>query len=386
MIENILLILLILLLGAKIVGTIFEKIGLDSTIGQLVVGIVLGPSVFNLIHPDSVEAFAIIGSILILFIAGLKQRGITEIYKDKPSLKMGLWLLVIPLVFMTVFFYFASSYFGITLTILQSLILALAFSIVDIGVPAKVMLQNRLINKPVGRIAVRSSIVNIIAGLLLFVIFTLFIDFNVTLISFRVVAIALFFLATVLLVYFLARIARFVRKLHIHEAEFSLAIILILALAYLTEIIGFTSVLGAFLAGVLISLVPFAETRSFSSKIESLSFGLFIPLFFVWFGLTVNLTEVWKHLGFAILIFLVYAIPRFIITFVGARKMKERSVMSASMLSVDVESLVVIVVALQFGIFTTTTPLALFATVVVIGMFVHLVLTKFFSRRLRARG
>ncbi len=72
MIENILLILFILILSAKVVGALFKKIGLDSTLGELLVGIIFGGSVLGWISPHSIEEFALIGSIFILFIAGMK--------------------------------------------------------------------------------------------------------------------------------------------------------------------------------------------------------------------------------------------------------------------------------------------------------------------------
>ncbi|PIN71886.1 hypothetical protein COV22_04610, partial [Candidatus Woesearchaeota archaeon CG10_big_fil_rev_8_21_14_0_10_47_5] len=175
MIGNILLVLLLLLLSSKIVGSIFQKIGLDTTIGELLTGIIFGPFVLKFIGPESIEPFAIIGYVLILFIAGMKQQDVGEIYKDKPALKIGLTLLIVTALLMSAFFYFIPAYFGINLTLLQAIVLGLAFAIIDIGVPAKVLISKGLINLPVGRIIVRSAIVNIIMGLCLFTLLTLFI-------------------------------------------------------------------------------------------------------------------------------------------------------------------------------------------------------------------
>lgn len=382
MIENILLLLLIILLTAKLIGSLFERIGLDSTIGELLTGVIFGPSVLNVIHAESIEIFAVIGSVLILFVAGMKQQDIGEIYKDKPALRIGLTLLVATAIIMTAFFYFIPKYFGLEFGIFQALILGLAFAVVDIGVPAKVLISKGLINRPLGRITIRSAIVNIIIGLLLFTIATLFINPTLTDIAIKAGGILLFLAITIGLIYFLSKISKFVMKLHVEEGEFSMALILVLALAYMTEVIGFSSVLGAFIAGVLIARTPFAETRSFSDKIKSISFGLFIPLFFVWFGLEINLAEIWKHIILAVLIFLTYASLRFIITYVHLRKykMKMPALISSSMLSVDVESLVILMVALQLGIFLTDIPLTLFAPSVFFSTFFIVLLVAIFSK------
>lgn len=382
MIQNILLILLVLILSAKIIGSIFEKIGLDSTIGELLTGIVLGSSMLNIVEAKSIEAFAIIGSVLILFIAGMKQQDIEEIYKDKPAIKIGLTLLIVTATIMGLFFYFIPRYFGIDFNLFQAIILGLAFAIVDVGVPAKVLISKGLINLPVGKIAVRSSIINIITGLFLFTIVTLLVSPNLKDIAIKTIGILLFLVLTVVLVYSLSKISKFVMRLHIEEAEFSLALVLVLALAYITEVIGFSSVLGAFIAGVLVARMPFAETRSFSDKIKSISFGLFVPLFFVWFGLEINLVEIWKYVILAALIFFVYTSTRFVITYTYMKKynLKMPYLLSSLMLSLDVESLVILMVALQLGIFVTNIPLTLLAPSVFFSTVLIVLLVALFSK------
>ena len=129
-------------------------------------------------------------------------------------------------------------------------------------------------------------------GLSFFTVITLFMNPLLEATILKVGGFLLFLGVAFGLVYFLSKITKFVLKMHIDESEFSLALVLVLALAYFTEVIGFSSVLGAFIAGVLVAKMPFADTRSFTDKIKSVSFGLFIPLFFVWFGLEIDLVEI----------------------------------------------------------------------------------------------
>jgi Kef-type K+ transport system membrane component KefB len=382
MIENILLVLLVLLLSAKIIGSLFERIGLDATLGELLTGVIFGPSILNLIHAESIESFAIIGSIFILFIAGIKQQNAREIYKDRPAIEIGLTLLIVTSIVMGFFFYFIPPYFGINLSVLQAVVLGLAFAIIDVGVPAKVLLSKGLMRLPVGRITIRSSIINIIIGLCLFTAITLIISGNATEIMMNLGGILLFISLTAGSIYLLSKIAKFVVKIHVEEAEFSLAIVLVLALAYFTEVLGFSNILGAFIGGVLIAQLPFAETKSFSDKIKSISFGLFVPLFFVWFGLEIHLAEIWKHIILAVLIFLAYASLRFLITylFIKKHKLGTPGLVSSSMLSVDIESLVVLMIAIRLGIFITNIPLTLFAPSVFFSTFFIVVLVAIFSK------
>jgi Kef-type K+ transport system membrane component KefB len=382
MIDNIILVLLLLILSAKIVGSIFSKLGLDSSIGEMLTGIIFGTSALKLVDPASIESFAIIGSVLILFVAGMKQQDIEEIYKDRPSIKLGLLLLLVTTALMGFFFYLVPRQFGIEFSILQSIVLALAFAIVDIGVPAKVMISKGLIYLPVGRIAIRSAIINIISGLLLFTAATVMFSPDTYTILVKSIGIIAFTVFVILLIYALARLSKFVMRLHVDEAELSLAIILVLGLAYFTDAIGFSSMLGAFLAGVFVAKMPFAETRSFSDKIKSISFGLFIPLFFVWFGLSINLADVWKNIVLGLLVFFAYIIIRFAISYAFMKRagLKMPALVSSSMLSVDVESLVVLVVAMQLGIFGTDIPLTLFAPSVFLSTVLIVILVAVFSK------
>jgi Kef-type K+ transport system membrane component KefB len=198
-----------------------------------------------------------------------------------------------------------------------------------------------------------------------------------------IIDISLFVAIILFLMFFLSKIAKFVLKVHIEEAEFSLAILLILFLAYLTEAIGFSSVLGAFIAGQLIGRTPFADTKSFSDKVKSISFGLFIPLFFVWFGLTIKISEIFTYIWLALIIFVLYSVIRFIVTYLFMKHYKYDmpAVISSSMLSVDVESLIVLMIASRMGIFADNIPLLLFAPSVFLSTLLIVILVSVFSKK-----
>lgn len=68
-----LILLACLLVAAKVAGWISQKLGMPPVLGQLLAGIVIGPSVFGWVHDSSlIDTFASIGVILLMFIAGLE--------------------------------------------------------------------------------------------------------------------------------------------------------------------------------------------------------------------------------------------------------------------------------------------------------------------------
>ncbi|HLG24602.1 MAG TPA: cation:proton antiporter [Candidatus Nanoarchaeia archaeon] len=383
MIENILLVLLLLLLCAKVFGSLFEKIGLDSSLGELLTGILLGPSLLSIVSGETVKDFAIIGSVLILFVVGLKQEDIRQIYSDKRSIALGFILFFVTAFLMALFFLNIPKFFGIDFNLAQSVALAIAFSIIDVGVPAKTLISKGLIELPVGKLIVRSSIINILLGLLVFTFISSASNFSVGSIFAKSSGILIFVLIAVFVYFFFSRISQFVIRQQVHEAEFTIALLLVLALAYFTDLIGFSSVLGAFLAGVIITKLPFSSSRSFSDKIKAISFGLFVPLFFVWFGLEVNLSEIFKNLLLALVVFISYTLIRFTVAYSYLKHYKFDAPLltSSSMLSVDVESLIVIIVAINTGIFSDNTPLVLFAPSVLLSTLTIVVLVSTFSKK-----
>src|SRR5438105_5938756 len=62
-----------LLIAAKCVGWLCQRIGIPTVLGQLVVGVLAGPSVLDWVHPDPlVNSFSTIGVILLMFVTGLE--------------------------------------------------------------------------------------------------------------------------------------------------------------------------------------------------------------------------------------------------------------------------------------------------------------------------
>ena len=79
---RILLILFVILLAAKLMAELFERLRQPAVVGEILAGVLLGPSLLNLINPSPdaggiavvIEALAEIGVIFLLFTVGLETR------------------------------------------------------------------------------------------------------------------------------------------------------------------------------------------------------------------------------------------------------------------------------------------------------------------------
>ena len=386
-ISNVLLSLFTLLIVSVILGEIFERIKLDAVVGYLIAGLLLGPSVLNWISPHAIEDFAIIGAILILFLAGLKEQDASALYKNKRAMFLGVGVLVIT--FIVIFAFLMSPLMpwlsGKEYTFLQILFLALAFAVVDLGVPAKILLSKKLLNTEFGQTVLNGAVINVISGLTLLTIMTLFFSPGLETIAYKLLGVLAFMGLFIGLFWLVSRLGRYMVLLESEEIQFTLTFILVLVLAFLTETLGFSNILGAFLAGIIISRSYFAESKAFVEKFKAVSMGLFIPLFLGWFGLELVL---WGEMGIianfgVALIFLgLSLIPKFISSFVICKfnKIKAPGLVSSTMLSLDVETLIILLLAVEIGVFPNKEILSVFAPAVLITTILVAVLVNLFLK------
>jgi Kef-type K+ transport system membrane component KefB len=82
-----------------------------------------------------------------------------------------------------------------------------------------------------------------------------------------------------------------IEHLNVEQAEFSFAFIFMIFVALLAEQFGLHGIVGAFLAGTLLADSQIGKS-DFIAKLSSISYAIFIPLFFVWTGLLLNLGDI----------------------------------------------------------------------------------------------
>ncbi len=367
--SSILFDLAVLLSVSFIVGEIFERIGLESIIGYIVTGLALGPSLFGLVEADAVAGFGTIGATLILFQAGLREENAAEIFKHRKGLDLGLGVLIGSFLFiMTALLLVGPRYLPFA-DIQQYIFIALAYAVVDIGVPSKIMLSRNMLREEIGTYTIKSSVINVTAGLGVLTILVLTASTSLSSLAMKVGGILGFIFVFVLLHEFIHKIDDYIIMFEETEAQFAITVALLLFMAYLTEIIGLSSVLGAFFAGVIISRSDFSDSRAFQEKIEAIGEGLFIPIFFAWFGLGLHIygeTGMLANLEAATFLFLLSTVSKLAIGYAIPKMhdMEKPMTVAASLLSLDIETLVILLIGIDLGVFPSTEILQIFAPAV----------------------
>lgn len=301
------LISLFLLLGCAVVaGEIALRLGQLALVGQLLVGVVLGPTLLgpfiglSTVSP-SLSAVQLLATFFLLFLAGLEM-GPHPIYGMRAStLLLGLAIFFIPfglifLVAQTV----APAIGGLT-----AAFVAVTLSITALPVMAVMVKELGLLDKEFGRVVMGAALVNELSAV---TVFAVLLQVGATgagvtprSLGTALVATALFLLVVFAAYYVLKLVrsrprwmaagGRFFRTVRSQEAGFALLMVLSLGAALLSQYLGLTFVIGAFYAGILVTPESVGPKiyEPLRRSLRVLMWGLFIPLFFAITGLQTNL-------------------------------------------------------------------------------------------------
>ena len=366
-----------MLLGASfVVGELFERIGLESILGYILTGLVLGPSVLGLMEASSVTGFATIGAILILFQAGLREQNVKEIFLHREGLQLGTAILFGGFAFIFAGLYFFGSQFLPYSSLEAFVFLALAYSLVDIAVPSKIMLSRGMLREKTGKYTIKSSVINVSAGFIALTALVVLSSNSIQSQLIKVGSIVGFAAAFYILHEVIGKIDDYIIMFEETEAQFAITFALLLSMSYVTQTIGISSILGAFFAGILVSRSDFSESKAFQEKIRGISEGLFIPIFFAWFGLGLILETIIANIQAATFLFLLSTISKIGIGYATSKihDMEKPMTIATSLLSLDIETLIVLLIAIDLGILNQQilqifAPSVLFSTITIITLY-----------------
>jgi K+:H+ antiporter len=300
----------LMLIVGRFLGEIMRRLGQPEVLGQLVAGIILGPTIFgnllpgahNLIFPDAVELKKMIdgisqlGILMLLLLAGM-ETDFTIVRRQKRSaLFSSLFGIILPFAcgFVLGEFLPDSLLPAPDRRFITALFLATALSISSIKIVAMVIMEVDFMRRNIGQLILASAIVDDTVGWIIVAVISGLAaagTMNLKSVSFTV-------LGTII---FLALSFTFGRTLITHIIRWTndtslidfavLTVILILMclMAIVTDLIGVHTVLGAFVTGILVGQSPIL-TEHIRNQLRGLVRGFFAPIFFAVAGLSVDLT------------------------------------------------------------------------------------------------
>ena len=312
-----------IVLIARIFGWIFRKIGQPSVIGEIIAGIVLGPSLFGLYFPDMKEAlFPIaslgnlqllsqIGLILFMFVIGMELD--LKVLKNKANeaVVISHASIVIPFALgigLSYYIYHQFAPAGVEF-LSFSLFMGIAMSITAFPVLARIVQERGIHKTRLGTIVITCAAADDITAWCLLAAVIAIVKAGSFVSALYVIGLAVAYVLIMLFVVkpFLKRIGDlYGKKDNIKKSVVAIFFLTLIVSSYLTEIIGIHALFGAFMTGVI--MPDISKFRNvFIEKVEDVSLILLLPLFFVFTGLRteiglINEPYLWEVTGFIILV------------------------------------------------------------------------------------
>lgn len=356
------IILAILLLCAKAGGFLSTKLGQPSVLGELLVGVLLGPSLINIMHlpvfathetGEFIKEFAELGVLLLMFLAGLELH-LEDLARNKvPSALAGVFGVLVPVGL--------AYWVGIVLGYdnPHSIFLGLTLGATSVSISAQTLMELKVLRSRVGFGLLGAAVFDDILVILLLSIFlALQNGGNAIEIVLVVVKMIAFLGGSVAFgLWGLPWLTKKVSRIQISYGSLTLAIIIMLIFGIAAELVGgMAAITGTFLAGLMYSRTK--QKSEIESGIKSIAYGLFVPIFFVNIGLTVNIRELDSSAILVTLaISLVAILGKIIGSGLGARAGKftwlESLQLGIGMVSRGEVGLIVASVGLQLGLLST---------------------------------
>lgn len=314
--------LAIILISTLLAGHMSKRIGMPAVIGQLLVGIILGPALFGVLHENSfIHTFSEIGVVLLMFIAGLESN-LTLLKKYfKPSLVAAVLGVIVPVISM----YGMSLAFGISQ--LESLFIGVIFAATSVSISVEVLRELNVLESKEGTIILGAAVVDDLLAVIILSVLTSLFGAQLAAASSTHMSLGLSLLLQALFmvaVYFSVKwIVPFVmhlsRRLLVPYASAITSLIICFGFVWFAEAVELSAVVGAFFAGIAISQTPYK--KEINRHIEPIGYTVFIPVFFVSIGLSMNLASLNQHILFITILTVLAVFSKLIGSGLGARWM-----------------------------------------------------------------
>jgi Kef-type K+ transport system membrane component KefB/nucleotide-binding universal stress UspA family protein len=302
--------IVLLLLISRLLGELMQRVGQPAVMGQLVAGVLLGPSVFGALWPEAqhalfasgpaqkamLDAVSDLGILMLLLLTGME----TDLKLVKSSRRAAISVsaagVIIPFVC------------GVTLgqflpqamlprpdqRLITSLFLGTALSIASVKIVATVVREMKFMRRRIGTTLVASAIIDDTAGwTIIAVTSSLAVHgaVDAAALTQSLLGTGLFLAASFTLGQRLVfALIRWTNDKFMSEAPVVTAILIVMGvMALITYLIGIHTVLGAFVAGILVGQSPIL-TRHIDEQLRGLVVALFMPVFFSLAGLNADLS------------------------------------------------------------------------------------------------
>ncbi|SQF66912.1 cation:proton antiporter [Streptococcus dysgalactiae] len=361
----------IILIASLMATLLANRLAIPAVVGQLCVGILIGPSLLNLVHEGHVMHFlSEIGVILLMFLAGLEAN--LELLRKyfKPSLVVAISGVVIPMV--------AFYYVGIALgfPINTAVFYGLVFAATSVSITVEVLQEYQKVRTKIGAVILGAAVADDVLAVLLLSFFMSSAGAS----SHLVMQVGLQILFLVFLVFsvklLVPKLYDWSQHIPYFEKETFLALLICLTWSLLAWSVGMSSVIGAFFAGLAVGQTSKADIVE--HNILVIAYSIFIPIFFASIALPLQLNGVFSHLGLVLALTLLAIVTKLLPSYLVGRgfafSRQESLSIGAGMVSRGEMALIIIQIGLAEKLITHQTYSTLVVVVILTTMIAPFIL------------
>lgn len=307
--------IVIIIAAAKTGGYLSYRLGQPTVLGELIVGLVLGPSVLDFLNwsyftdghlAESITHLAELGVLMLMFIAGLDLH-ISELRKTgKVALLAGVMGVLLPIILGTG----GGLLFRMDLN--QSIFLGLILSATSVSISAQTLMELNVIRTRVGIGLLGAAVFDDILVVLGLSVFIAIVqgggDISWLSIMTIILRMVLYLgVASLLGNWLLPKLAVWVDNLPISQGLIAFSFIVMLLYSWTAESLGsMATITGAFLAGLLFSRSRLKER--IEHGISILAYSVFVPIFFVNVGLQADARQLDAEAVYLFLVLMIFAV------------------------------------------------------------------------------
>jgi Kef-type K+ transport system membrane component KefB len=301
----------LMLFMAKLFGELFTKIKQPAIIGEIIAGVILGPTIlgnispeiFNLLFPSdnilkiALDGITTLAVVLLLLVSGLEVDLSIVLKYRRTAIATSVIGIIVPFVMGFVISYLSPEFMGLTnpdMRVVFSLFIGTAIAISSLPVIAKILIDLKIFKTQIGFIIISAAMLNDIIGWLIFSVILGMTGQSEHGFTFtETLFLTIIFLFVVLL--FVRRLTNIAipwiqEKLTFPGGILNFILILGFIGAAFTEFIGIHAILGAFILGIAIGDSAHLKEGT-REVIQQFITNIFAPLFFVSIGLRVNFID-----------------------------------------------------------------------------------------------
>ena len=341
---QLILALVIIIVVAKTGGYISYKLGLPTVSGEVLAGLILGPSLLNMLGwsfftdenlADSINHLAELGVLVLMFIAGLELHIKDLVKSGKVAVAAGFLGFVVPIGMG----YGLGALLGFDPR--QALFIGVALAPTSVSISAQTLMELKKLRSQVGISLLGAAVVDDILVVLSISLFAVLFGGGgsglggVLLILLRMVA--YFAIAILLGIWVIPRLALWVDRLPISQGLIAFTLVTMLLYGWSAEVLGKMAVIiGSFLAGLFLGQTRVKE--KIERGITPLAYGFLVPIFFINVGLSSNIRQIsanglWLLLGLTLVAIFSKIIGSGLGGLLGGLDRKQSFQLGASMIS-----------------------------------------------------